>query len=598
MKKPRLLILLLIPALLLAGCRSKHKAAPEYRNIMGSIRETDAVELHRGERGGTMMRADVQELDTLNVVTTRSRPLYALLGLVFEGLLSINPVTGEIQGGVATEYSVINDGYSLLLKLDEKAVFSDGRPCTADDVLYSIEEIYMNPEVDSKTGDVLRIRERVISVHRVDRHTVRFDLPVPYRPFLHTLTTLRVLPRHILEPFIDEAGVDGFNREWGRVGSGTDNLIGTGPYMLQEVIPGKHIRLTRNPHYSPRRGYEQFEGLPYLDEIIEVLDMDSETKLLKFQIGELDFYDVRDIDIESGDIQLLAENQTEGSYGLYSAGQTLRGNHFLAFNQNPKTIRTELHALFSDRRFRKAVSHVIDRQRINEEIYQGFAFIDESPERDASPFYTKNPPAPYNPDEAKLLFEQLSLKDTDGDGFYNLPGGAAVSFTILTNEDNPFRVKMGEHITGTMRRAGLDVTFKPADYDLIVTKLLDTFEWEAVILGFEGSIEPNDASWIWESKGALHLWHPYQETPATPWEERIDILFSLGRTTWDREESLSYYHEYQNIIAREIPVMQIVVPAEIYGFREGFGNVIPSSATYNAIGLVPYLYKLHRRQRQ
>jgi peptide/nickel transport system substrate-binding protein len=338
--------------------------------------------------------------------------------------------------------------------------------------------------------------------------------------------------------------------------------------------------------------------LPYLDEIIEVLDMDSEMKLLKFQIGELDFYDVRDMDIESGDIHLLLENQTEGGYGLYAAGQTLKGNHFLAFNQNPKTIGTELHGLFADRLFRKAVSHLIDRERINEEVYQGFAFIDESPERSVSPFYTGIAPTPYSPGEAELLFEQLSLEDTDGDGFYNLPGGAALSLTILTNQDNPFRVKMAEHIAESMRRAGLDVTFEPADYDLIVTKLLDTFEWEAVILGFEGSIEPNDASWIWESKGALHLWHPYQETPATPWEERIDILFSLGRTTWDMKESLTFYHEYQHIIAREIPIMQMVVPAEIYGFREGFGNVIPSSATYNAIGLVPYLYKLNRRQRR
>ena len=591
-------IFVLLFLVLLAGCSKKHQTEHEYRTIMGSILETDEIHLRKGERGGIMIRADLQELDTLNIVSTRSRPLYALLGLVFEGLLSINPITGEIQSGVAREYRIVNDGYSILLNLDENVLFSDGEPCTADDVLYSIEEIYMNPEVDSKKADVLRIRDSLVTIHKIDDYTVRIDLPVPYRPFLHTLTTIHVLPRHILKPIIEEKGMEGFNKEWGGIEKGAKDVIGTGPYVLYEFIPGKHIRLVRNSHYSPREGYRQFEELPYLDEIIELLDMDNEMKLLKFQIGELDFYDIKDIDIESGDIGLLAENQREGNYALYSAGHTLRGNHFLAFNQNPKTLQHGKHELFSNTLFRKAVSHLIDRQLIKEKIYQGYAFIDESAERNSSPFHKSIAPAPYNPDEAKALFERLSLRDTNDDGFLDLPGGEPLSFTILTNEDNPFRVHMGELIAESLRNAGINASVEPTDYDLIVTKLLDTFEWEAVILGFEGSIEPNDASWIWESKGALHLWHPYQQTPATPWEERIDVLFSLGRTAWSFEEASKLYHEYQDIIAREIPIMQIVVPAELYGFRRGYGNVIPNPATYNAIGLVPYLYKLDRKQRR
>jgi peptide/nickel transport system substrate-binding protein len=588
-------LLFLVP---LAGCSEKHQTAPEYRTTMGSILETDEIHLRKGERGGIMIRADLQELDTLNIVSTRSRPLYALLGLVFEGLLSINPITGEIQSGIAREYRIVNNGYSILLNLDENVLFSDGESCTADDVLYSIEEIYMNPEVDSKKADVLRIRDSLVTVHKIDDYTVRIDLPVPYRPFLHTLTTIHVLPKHILKPIIEEKGMDGFNKEWGGIEKGVKDVIGTGPYMLYEVIPGKHIRLVRNSQYSPRESYRQFEELPYLDEIIELLDLDNEMKLLKFQIGELDFYDIKDIDIESGDIGLLAENQKEGNYALYSAGHTLRGNHFLAFNQNPKTLQHGKYELFSNTLFRKAVSHLIDRQLIKEKIYQGFAFIDESAERNSSPFHKSIAPAPYNPDEAKVLFERLSLRDINGDGFLDLPGGEPLSFAILTNEDNPFRMQMGELIAESLRNTGINATVEPTDYDLIVTKLLDTFEWEAVILGFEGSIEPNDASWIWESKGALHLWHPYQQTPAAPWEARIDILFSLGRTAWSFEEALKLYHEYQDIIAREIPIMQIVVPAEIYGFREGYGNVIPSPATYNAMGLIPYLYKFDRKQRR
>jgi peptide/nickel transport system substrate-binding protein len=129
------------------------------------------------------------------------------------------------------------------------------------------------------------------------------------------------------------------------------------------------------------------------------------------------------------------------------------------------------------------------------------------------------------------------------------------------------------------------------DYDLIVTKLLDTFEWDAVILGVEGSIEPNESSWIWESSGALHLWNPYQDSPATEWERRINVLLALGRSQWNFEQARSYYLEFQRIIARELPVIQIMIPAELYGYRRGYGNVIPRPVTYNALGLVPYLFK-------
>ena len=241
-------IFVLLFLVLLAGCSKKHQTEHEYRTIMGSILETDEIHLRKGERGGIMIRADLQELDTLNIVSTRSRPLYALLGLVFEGLLSINPITGEIQGGIAREYRIDNDGYSILLNLDENVLFSDGEPCTADDVLYSIEEIYMNPEVDSKKADVLRIRDSLVTFHKIDDYTIRIDLPVPYRPFLHTLTTIHVLPRHILKPIIEEKGMEGFNKEWGGIEKGAKDVIGTGPYVLYEVIPGKHIRLVRNSH--------------------------------------------------------------------------------------------------------------------------------------------------------------------------------------------------------------------------------------------------------------------------------------------------------------------------------------------------------------
>jgi peptide/nickel transport system substrate-binding protein len=576
---------------LVSGCRTERTAATP--QVKGPPAKASGARrsMAPGRRGGVFRRADIQELDTLNIVTTRSRSAYNVLKLVFEGLLSVNPLTGEIQGGIAKEYTVINDGFSLLLRLNEGVKFSDGAPCTADDVVFSFEEIYLNPDVDSRKTDALKIRDKLVEVRKIDELTVRFDLPVPYRPFLHVLANMEILPRHVLEPLIAKNGIEHFNREWGSLDGDLGSLVGTGPYKLKELKKGEYLKLSRNTHYTRREGSLHLDKMPYIDEIVELLDLDDETKILKFQVGELDFYDIKDTDIASGDFDNLLNNRKEGKYEIYNGGETLRSNHFLVFNQNPVAVQKDKLAVFRSPAFRRAVSLLVDRQAISEATYRGYAYLNPSPERSVSPFYRNQEPLKYDRQGAKNLLSEVPLRDGNGDGLLELPSGAPFRFTVASNGDNPFRVKMGEIITGSLRSAGLDASFQSLAYDLVVTKLLETFEWDAVIIGVEGSVEPNEGSWIWESRGQLHLWAPYGEKPLTEWEARVDELFQLGRTTWGFDKAGAYYGEYQDIVARELPVIGILVPAELYGVRSGFRNVQPHSATYNALGLMPFVWK-------
>jgi len=590
----KLLPVFIIPLLLFTyGCAEKRQTKksekPEYREAFHGIIDPSGEKLQKGVRGGRFVRADIQEFDTFNPVITRSGAVQAVLKLVFESLLSIHPITGRIQGGIARGYSIEDNGHTLVFQLND-VKFSDGIPCTADDVLFTFEEIYMNPDVDTKKKDELTIRDRLVTVEKVSDSMVKFRLPVPYRPFLYTLTDMPILPKHVLEPFIEKNGISAFNKRWGTPENGIEGIVGTGPYCIHTVKQGEYFTLERNPYYGPREGSLYLEGMPYLDEIVELLNIDNETKILKFQIGELDFYDVRDTDIASGDLDILIKNRDEGNYLLYTGGETLESNHFLSFNQKKEVVDPEKLEIFRNSAFRQAVSSLINRKRIVDEVYGGFAYIDGSPSRNVSPFYTSIPAEDYSIDRARELLSQTPLRDADGDGYLELPSGKPFSFTILTNEDNPFRIKMGGIITENLGKAGISAQLKPADYDLIVTRLLDTFNWDAVILGLEGSIEPNDASWIWVSKGPLHLWDPYREHPDTEWETRINELFALGRTTLDFNRAKEYYDEFQKIIAAQLPIITIVVPAQLYGFKRGFGNVIPRAVSYNALALMPCIY--------
>jgi peptide/nickel transport system substrate-binding protein len=273
-----LLSLLLITSI--SGCRDTGGTQhPEEKEIFRGVFYRPEWQLNQGIRGGAIVRADILDYDTFNIVTTRSRSLYNVLKLVFEGILSIHPITGEIQGGIAREYAVTNNGYSLLIFLNENVYFSDGNRCTADDIIFTFEEIYMNPEVDTKKTDLLKIRDQLISIEKKDQYTIQFNLPVPYRPFLYTLTNIEILPKHVIEPIISGEGIEAFNRNWGNMNNGIDTVIGTGPYRLKEYKRGSFIRLVRNEYYQKREGVLFLEGMPYIDEIFELLDIDYETKI-------------------------------------------------------------------------------------------------------------------------------------------------------------------------------------------------------------------------------------------------------------------------------------------------------------------------------
>jgi len=589
-------ILILISLLFLSfGCKKRSiplKSAKPSKNIPDIIYQKRFA-LEKGKRGGSIIRADIQEIDNLNIVTTRSQSVYSVLKLVFESLLMVNPYDGSITGCIAKDYKISDNGLSVILHLNKDVFFSDGKRCTADDVIFSFDKIYLNPQVNSKKIDSLTIRNKTVKIARIDDYTVRFDLPVPYRPFLYTLTQLEILPKHLLEPAIEKGGIEWFNKKWGAKNGTISDIIGTGPYKILEYQRGKSIKLVRNPYYSQREGSFYLDGMPYIDEIIELLNIDNDTKVLKFEIGEIDFYDTNETDFENGNLDSLIKNSKDGNYSLYYSGQTMASNNFLVFNQNPEALdyNKELAKLFRNRMFRRAVAICIDREAISKNLYRGYASYSLSPIRDCSPYYKDELKANYNPQKAREILAEIGLEDTNKDGFLEFSSGESLSFTIYTNSDNPLRKAMGEKIVEDLKSIGVKAEITPIEYDLLITKLLDNFNWEAVIIGATGSIEPNDLAWIWESKGPLHIWYPYQEQPSTQWEKRIDKIFAMGRTTWNMEESKKLYSEFQDIAVKNLPIINIVTPYQIYGYRNRYKNIFASPVSYKNIGILPYIFQ-------
>ena len=122
--------------------------------------------------------------------------------------------------------------------------FSDGTPLTSADVLFTFRALY-DPKVESPlAGDTL-VDGKPLQVSAPDPSTVVIRLPSPFAPGLRLIDGVPILPRHKLEQALT-AGT--FNDAWS-VKTPLTEIVGLGPFVLAEHVPGQRLVFTRNPHY-------------------------------------------------------------------------------------------------------------------------------------------------------------------------------------------------------------------------------------------------------------------------------------------------------------------------------------------------------------
>ena len=98
-----------------------------------------------------------------------------------------------------------------------------------------------------------------------------------------------------------------------------------------------------------------------------------------------------------------------------------------------------------------------------------------------------------------------------------------------------------------MADLGIEVELQFLDFNTIITKTSDSFDYEACMLGLGGIPNPFAYKDILMSGGRLHQWYPEQPEPATAWEARIDeLMIEIGRNT-DVETQKKYFFEIQEL---------------------------------------------------
>ncbi len=520
-----------------------------------------------GKEGGTLYFILNGDPKTLNPALAQETTSTAVIGDLFSGLTKLNLKTMKPEPDLADRWEVSPDGKVWTFYLRKDVRWSDGTPFTADDVVFTFNQIYYNDSIPSSTRDILTIKGKKIKVEKVDRYAVRFTLPEPFAPFLNALSA-EILPKHKLEKFVREGT---FNTAW-NVNTDPKDIVGTGPWVIKEYVKGQRVVYERNPYYYERD--QENKKLPYIERKVGIIVSDPDTALLKFKSKEVDY-----IGLRPQDIQQVAKIEDK-NLKVYDLGST-PSTTFLVFNQNPNAdIPKYKLKWFQNRVFRIAISHAIDREGICSLVYNGLAKPLYTPITEANrPYYDEDfyPKFDYDLEKARKLLESIGFKDRDGDGILEDPEGNDLKFTLITNAGNKERETIGNIIKEDLKKIGIEVHFQPIDFNSLVSRLTaPPYQWEAVIIGLTGSMDPHFGRNVWHSSGGLHMWYPRQKKPATEWEARVDELIDKGAVELDFSKRVQIYKEMYKIITQEQPMIFIATPKSLMAVYDRFGNLFPT----------------------
>lgn len=536
-----------------------------------------------GKPGGTLTYSTISGPKTFNLAISTETSSTEILGHVFEGLVETSWLTAEVEPSLAERWESSEDGLVWTFFLRKDVRWADGAPFSADDVVFTFSKIIYNDDIPASARPGLTIRyldagtrtwkKGQVKAEKIGPHTVRFTLPVPFAPFLRSMET-SIYPRHILDRHVDDGT---FTSTWD-VGTEPAAIIGTGPFTIERYDVGERIVLKRNPRYWQR----DVNGtpLPYLDRIIYLVVPNLATSLLKFQAGETDI-----LNVTGEHFPILKPQEAAKNFTLYKRGPNF-GTTFLALNmnagKNPKNDAPFVEPVklkwFRTLDFRKALAHSIDKDSIIDNVMNGLGYPQWAAVSPAAgDFHNPNVARyPYDIDKANALLDGLGWFDGDGDGVREDTEGNNIVFNLATNSGNTVRERVCTIMKQDLARIGIRANLRFLEFNTLVSQLTSTYDWEAIVIGFTGGVEPHHGINFWHSGERLHLWFPNQEEPATEWERRIDELFVSGSRELDHEKRVAIYHEFQKIASDNVPVVYTALAERITAIGNRFANVTPT----------------------
>ncbi|WP_111558841.1 ABC transporter substrate-binding protein [Paracoccus sediminilitoris] len=396
---------------------------------------------HADKSDDTLRAAFTKELESVDSYFNSAREGVVLQRAIWDGLIYADPQTGEYKGNLATEWSWIDDT-TLELKLREGVKFHDGSDFTADDVVYTVDFV-----ADESNGAVTQRNVNWMDhAEKVDDYTVRIITKEPFPAALEYLSgPVSIYP----SDYYAQVGPSGMGLK----------PIGTGPYKVVSVDPGKHFVLEANKDY-----FDGPKGKPQIGNIDVRTIPDVNTQIAELFSGQLDLI----WQVPSDQAERMAQMD-----GFNVSNESTMRVGYLAMDAAGRSGEDNP---FTKLEVRQAVNHAINREELVNQLLKGKSI----------PIHTACFPSQFGcaQDVTEYEYDPEKARELMAEAGY--PDGFTTEFYAYRDRE------YAEAITSYLNAIGIRTDFKMLQY----SALRDLNMKGEVPISFQtwGSFSVNDAS--------------------------------------------------------------------------------------------------------
>src|SRR3989442_4166387 len=479
----------------------------------GEVAAQDAAGVNeKPVHGDTFVNASIGDITGLIPSITSDSASHTVGSLIYDGLVQLDKDLNWAPS-IAESWQFSKDCLTLTFKLRKNVKWHDGRPFTADDVIFTYKTM-VNPKTPTAYRDDF---EPVKEAQALDPYTVRVTYAQPFAKALGSWGQ-SMLPRHLLEKAVEE----------GKLREAAQNLkpVGMGPYRFQEWKSGEKVVLVANKDYY-------IEGRPYIGRIVYRIIPSQATIFLELKAKGVDMAELTAIQYErQTDYPAFKKDYNKYHYAA---------NRYTYLGFNLKDPR------FADKRVRQAFAHAINKTELIEGVVMGLGREATGPYRPGTWAYTdKVKRYEFSPTKASALLAGAGWTDRNGDGILRNKEGQPVSLTIRTHTGNEERKKVAEIIQQRLKEIGVQTDIQTIEWAALLKEYIKQKRFEVIILGWGTGIDPDQYA-IWHSSQM----GPDQLNQISYANPEVDALLEKGRTSCNQKERVATYHRIHQILAED-----------------------------------------------
>ncbi len=453
--------------------------------------------------GGTLIAAWAQDPVGLDPQITSARSSLQVLENVLDTLTALD-AQGKVIPSLATSWEVSSDGLTWTFHLRHDVKFSNGRPMTAQDVVYTYTRM-LDPATGSGQKYLLGSTQ---SVTASDDYTVQFHLKTPEVALLSHLAVNKAVG------IIAKESVD----------NGTINTqpIGTGPFMIASYEPGNQVVLKKNPYYWQ-------QGLPYLDEVDLKIIPDESVRQTGLLSGDIDW---------AISVPPQSLSQLQNAQGVVVDKTTAGAYWYIGVNLK--------HTPLNDPKVREAINYAINRKDITDAMTFGTGVPTQDPIPSSSAWAYNYAPYSYDPAKAKQLLAEAGYPD----GF---------RMQIMPTTQYPESIRGAQVIQQELQAIGVRVTIKSLEWAQWLQEE-GKGNYDTYVCSWNGLVDPYDFFYAQHHTGQVFNFTGYSN-PA------VDKLLDQGNVTQGFDQRKAIYQQVNKMIVDDAPYIYLYNPANIQAFR-------------------------------